>query len=360
MMKKKLALVLAMAMVFTMALAGCGGDTSTEEPAGSSGGASTSQGADASSSSGGETESSIVTGGRDGGGSVTFATGGTSGTYYGFGGVLATTIGSATSTTVNYISSNGSQDNIYMMMDGDANMGFVQSDVMAYAYDGSRLFEADGAIDTFSTVAALYMEQVQIVTLDPEITSVADLEGKNVSVGAANSGVYFNALDILGAYGLEESDINSTYQNFADSTDALINGTIDAAFIVAGAPTAAVQELATGRDVYLVGLDQEHIDALIETSPYYSPYTITADTYGTPGDVQTVAVGAVVIANDDVPEDDIYNFLYGIFENIPAITAAHGKGAELDMEFATSVIDVPYHAGAVAYFAEKGIEVPGK
>ncbi len=302
----------------------------------------------------------VVAGGREGGGRVTFATGGTSGTYYGYGGLLAGTIGSATSTTVNYISSNGSQDNVYMMQDGDANMGFVQSDVMAYAYGGTRLFETDGAIGTFSTVAALYMEQVQIVTLDPKITSVADLKGKNVSVGAANSGVYFNAMDVLGVYGMTEDDIHSTYQNFADSTDALINGTIDAAFVVAGAPTAAVQELATGRKAYLVSLDQEHIDALIEVSPYYSPYTIPAEVYGTPGDVQTVAVGAVVIANDDVAETDVYNFLFGIFENVPVISASHGKGAELNLEFATSVTDVPYHPGAVAYFAEKGIEVPGK
>lgn len=359
MLKKKLALVLAMALSLSLALPGCGnGTTSTPDSTSQSGTSDTGSAGDTSDTS--QVEGSVVTGGREGGGTVTFATGGTSGTYYGFGGVLASTIGSATSTTVNYISSNGSQDNIYMMQDGDANMGFVQSDVMAYAYAGSRLFEQDGAIDTFSTVAALYMEQVQIVTLDPEITSVADLEGKNVSVGAANSGVYFNAMDILAAYGLTEDDINSTYQNFADSTDALVNGTIDAAFVVAGAPTAAVQELATGRDVYLVSLDQEHIDALIETSPYYSAYTIPADVYGTPEDVQTVAVGAVVIANDDVSEDDVYNFLFGIFENIPAISASHGKGAELDMEFATSVTDVPYHPGAVAYFAEKGIEVPGK
>ena len=354
-MKKKIALALSLIMLMSMALTSCGGGGGGSA---SSGGSSTSQAGSGAGSS--AQEGSIVTGGKDGGGTVTFATGGTGGTYYGFGGVLASTIGSATSTTVNYISSNGSQDNIYMMMVGDANMGFVQSDVMAYAYGGTRLFEADGAIDTFSTVAALYMEQVQIVTLDENIKSVDDLKGKNVSVGAANSGVYFNAMDILAAYGMTEDDIHSTYQNFADSTDALVNGTIDAAFVVAGAPTAAVQELATGRSVYLVGLDQEHIDALIENSPYYSPYTIKADVYGTPSDVETVAVGAVVIANDDVPEADIYNFLYGIFENIPAITASHGKGAELDIEFATSVTDIPYHAGAVAYFAEKGITVPGK
>lgn len=355
-MKKKLAVVLSLAMVMTMALTACGGNNgaASSKPAASNPATSNPAG------SGAQQDGSIVTGGKDGGGTVTFATGGTSGTYYGFGGVLSSTIGSATSTTVNYISSNGSQDNIYMMSTGDANMGFVQSDVMAYAYSGTRLFEEDGADNSFSTVAALYMEQVQVVTLDPEIKSISDLRGKNVSVGAANSGVYFNAMDLLAAYDMTEDDINSTYQSFADSTDALVNGTIDAAFIVAGAPTAAVQELATGRSIYLVSLDQEHIDALTASSPYYTAYTIPASVYNTPEDVQTVAVGAVVIAKDDVPEADVYNFLYGIFENIPAISASHGKGAELDINFATSVTDVPYHAGAVAYFADKGITVPGK
>ena len=111
MLKKKLALVLAMALSLSLALPGCGnGTTSTPD--------STSQSGTSDTSDTSQVEGSVVTGGREGGGTVTFATGGTSGTYYGFGGVLASTIGSATSTTVNYISSNGSQDNIYMMQDG--------------------------------------------------------------------------------------------------------------------------------------------------------------------------------------------------------------------------------------------------
>ena len=242
---------------------------------------------------------------------------------------------------------------------GDAQLGFVQTDVGAYAYQGTRLF--DTKIDNFSTVANLYMEQVQIVTLDESIKTVADLAGKNVSVGASGSGVYFNAVDVLGAYGLDvEKDIKPTYQSFGDSVEALQDGKIDAAFVVAGAPTTAVTSLATTKQVYLVSLDQEHIDALIAESPYYSPNTIAASVYNTPADVTTVAVGAVVIARDDVSAADVYNFLYGTFENLEALTAAHAKGAELSLEFAASYGAVPYHPGAVEYFKEKGIDVPAK
>ena len=155
-------------------------------------------------------------------------------------------------------------------------------------------------------------------------------------------------------------DSKPTYQSFGDSAEALQDGKIDAAFVVAGAPTTAITSLAATKDVYLVGLDDEHMNALIESSPYYSENVIPASAYGTDGDVTTVAVGAVVIARDDVSEADVYNFLYGIFENLDAITAAHAKGAELSLEFASSVTAVPYHPGAAKYFAEKGITVPTK
>lgn len=288
-----------------------------------------------------------------------FTTGGDQGTYYGFGSVLAGQVSGATDTTVTAITSGGSQANIDALDFGDAELAFVQSDVMSYAYEGTNIFEGY-AVDTFSTVAALYMEQVQIVTCNPEIKSVADLAGKNVSIGAPGSGVYFNAMDILGAYGLTEEDIVPTYESFGDSAESLQDGKIDAAFITAGAPTTAVTSLGTSKDIYLVPIDEEHLATLLETCPYYSENVIASDVYGLEEDVTTVAVGAVVIASDEVSEDDVYNFVSTVFENVEEITAAHAKGAELDLEYATSVTDVPYHAGAAKYFAEKGIEVPTK
>ena len=289
-----------------------------------------------------------------GGESLTFGTGGDSGTYYAYGGTLAGYVTEHTDTSVTAVASNGSQTNIEDIASGAIQLGFVQSDVMSYAYQGTRLFEEP--VTSFSTVAALYMEQVQIVTLNPDIKTVADLAGKNVSIGAVGSGVYFNALDVLGAYDLTEADITPQYQDFATSVDSLKDGKIDAAFIVAGAPTTAVVDLASGNDIYLVSLDQEHIDKLIESSPYYSAYTITADTYGTPEDCTTVAVGAVVIAGNDVSEDAVYDFVSTIFDNKGSL--GHAKEAELDLEFATSITNVPYHPGAAKYFQEQGVTVP--
>ena len=285
-----------------------------------------------------------------------FTTGGDQGTYYGFGGVLAQKVSEKTATKVTAITSGGSKANIEALQKNDAQFGFVQSDVMAYAFAGDRLFDA--AVDNFSTVAALYMEQVQIVTLNPDIKTVADLKGKSVSIGAAGSGTYYNAIDILGVYDLTEDDIKPTYQSFADSAEALQDGQIDAAFIVAGAPTSAVTSLAATNAVSLVSLDDEHIDALIESSPFYAKAVIDADTYGMAEDVSTVAVSAVVIAGNDVADVDVYNFLYGVFENLDDLAKVHDKTNELSLEFASSFSGVPYHPGAVQYFADKGIEVP--
>ena len=273
-------------------------------------------------------------------GELTFTTGGDQGTYYGFGSVLAGQVSNKTDTSVTAITSGGSQANIDALDMGDADIAFVQSDVMSYAYQGTNIFEGY-AVDCFSTVAALYMEQVQIVTTNPEIKTVADLAGKNVSIGAPGSGVYFNAIDILGAYGLTEEDINPTYESFGDSADSLTDGKIDAAFITAGAPTTAVTTLATSKDIYLVSIDEEHMATLLETCPYYSENTIAADVYSLEDDTTTVAVGAVVIAHDDAAEEDVYNFVSTVYENIEEITAAHAKGAELSLEFAASVTDIP-------------------
>ncbi len=340
-MKKYLSLLLAVLMTASL-LAGCGGDTASDDTAAD----------DTASAETGDTAASTGSGVE-----LKFTTGGDQGTYYGFGTVLAQYVTSNTGSKVTAVVSNGSQDNIEQMDLNTAQLGFVQSDVMSYAYNGERLFEGM-AVENFSTVAALYMEQVQIVTCDPSIQSVADLKGKNVSIGASGSGVYYNALDVLAAYGLTEQDINPTFQDFGNSVDALQDGKIDAAFVVAGAPTVAVTSLATAKDVYLVSLDDEHIEALKAECPYYEKYVIPEGTYEGVAETTTVAVGAVVIARDDVAEDDVYNFVSAIFENADSL--AHDKAGELDLEFASSVTAVPYHPGAAKYFAEKGIEVPTK
>lgn len=322
--------VVALAMALSLALAGCGGN----------------------SSSGGSTSS------NDNGGNLRFVTGGESGTYYAFGSVIAQHATNNTDVQVTAASSGGSQANVQEIEDGTAELGFVQSDVMSYAYDGTNLFEG-APVKTFSVLGALYQEQVQIVTCDENIKSVADLKGKNVSIGAAGSGVYFNAIDILGAYGITENDINPTYQSFGDSADSLKDGKIDAAFIVAGAPTTAIVDLSTSKTAYLISLDQEHIQKLIQENSFYSEATIPAGTYsGQDQDVTTVGVDAVIIVDNAVSEDDVYALTADIFDNAKDLVENHAKYAELSIEKGASVKSVPYHPGAAKFFAEKNITVP--
>ncbi len=292
------------------------------------------------------------------GAKLRFVTGGEAGTYYAFGSVIAQHATNNAGVQVVGVVGNGSQANCMELEDGNAELAFCQSDVMAYAYEGKNLFETP--ISCFSTVAALYTEQVQIVTVDDSIKTVADLAGKKVSIGAAGSGVYFNAIDILGVYGLTEADIEPTYQSFGDSADALKDGKIDAAFVVSGAPTTAITDLATSKAVSLVSIDDEHVEKLLASSPYYSKCVISKDTYGTADDTTTVGVGAVVLARDDVSEDAIYALCADIFDNASNLIESHAKYGELSMDYAASITSVPYHAGAAKYFKEKGYDVATK
>ena len=304
---------------------------------------------------------SLVACGNGAASKMTMGTGGTSGTYYGYGGVLGQYIKNHAGIEVTVVSTDGSKANIQGIAAGDYQLGTVQSDVMSYAWDGTRSFEKDGAVDSFRVVAGLYAEAVQLVTMDPEIKSVADLKGKSVSIGAPGSGVYFNAIDVLSAAGLTENDIKAQYQSFADSADALKDGKIDAAFIVAGAPTPAITELCTTSDAYLVPIDGAVAEALTASCPFYTTYVVPADTYkGQTADVTTVTVKATLIVTAGASEDDVYKLTSAIFNNVDAIAKENGKGAELTLENATSGMTVPFHAGAAKYFKEKGITVETK
>ena len=285
---------------------------------------------------------------------LTFTTGGDSGTYFAYGGVLAEFITSNTDLDIKAVTSGGSAENIDTLDAGQRQLGFVQNDVAYYAYNGIRIYEGE-PITSFTALAALYDETVQVVTCNPDIKSVADLKGKTVSIGAAGSGTYFNAIDFLAAYDMTEDDINPVYDAFGTSADKLKDSKIDAAFIVAGAPTTAVVDLSTGKQVYLISLDDEHIDKLLGISDAYAKTTIPAGTYsGIDEDVVTVSVKATIIANEDVTEDEAYTIVSTIFENADKI--GHAKAGELDLEYA-STCGLPYHPGAAKYFAEKGITV---
>ncbi|MBQ9860709.1 MAG: TAXI family TRAP transporter solute-binding subunit [Clostridia bacterium] len=290
---------------------------------------------------------------------MTMGTGSPTGTYYAYGGIVGQYITNNAGVTVNAVSTGGSKDNIQGIDVGDYQLGTVQSDVMHYAWNGTRSFEETGKVGTFRTVAGLYAEAVQLVTVNPAIQSVSDLKDKKVSIGAPGSGVYFNAVDVLTAAGLSVDDIKPQYQNFDESADALKDGKIDAAFIVAGAPTPAITELSmTNANVRIVPIDGDIAQKLMKDNTFYSVYKIPAETYkNQTEEIETVTVKATLIVSADADEETVYNLTAAIFNNTEAIAKEHAKGAELSLQNATEGLTVPFHAGAAKYFKEKGIEV---
>lgn len=286
---------------------------------------------------------------------LSMATGGSSGTYYGFSGVVANVLNEKLADTLNITvqTSGASAANIDLVETGENELAIVQNDVMYYAYSGTDMYADKDPYENYSAVMSCYPEYVQIIA-SKDITSIEDLKGKKVSVGDAGSGVEFNARQILAAYGIDiETDIEKNNQGFADSADSLKNGTIDAAFVVAGYPTTAVSELASTYDFNILSIDQEHADALMNDYGFYTYGVIPGGTYSCVAeDVPAVAVMATIIARNDVSEDVIYALVKGIFDNQDAITEGHAKGAELSVETAVSGIDIPFHPGAVKYFTE--------
>ena len=341
MKKRILAILLAALMV--LALTACGNNSGSTASSGNAAPAGGNSGSSAPAASGSK---------------LTMGTGGESGTYYAFGGVLANYIGQKTNMSINVVSTGGTAANITGIQGGLYDLATVQSDVSTYAYMGTNSFAESGAITDFRVLGALYAETVQMVTCDPSIKSVADMKGKNVCVGDIGSGTYFNTIDILAAYGMTLDDIKPVYQSFGDSTESIKDGKIDVAFICAGAPTTAVTDLATSKTVYLISIDDEHMSKLLTDCPWYASLTIPAGTYnGFDEDATTITVKATLVCRASLSDDEAYQIVSTIFDNVADITALHGKGAELSCEFATDGIAVPFHAGAAKYFAEHGITV---
>jgi TRAP transporter TAXI family solute receptor len=286
---------------------------------------------------------------------IRMATGGSTGTYYSFGSAVGQILTEKTKIQTTVQSTGASKANIQLIDAGEVELAIVQNDVMDYAWRGVDLFNGE-VIQSFSTMAALYAEVCQVVANPAAgITSIADLKGKNVSVGDAGSGTEFNARQILEAYGITFDDIGKQNLSFGASADALRDNKIDAFFCVAGAPTPAIIDLATGKDIVVLEVDAEHAATLIGKYPFYTRFPISGGSYkGQSADVMTVAVKATFIVASDLSDDTVYSLTKTLFESKAQIEAAHDKGKELSPAYAVEGISVPFHPGAEKYFKEIG------
>lgn len=332
-MKKFLALILSLAMVF--ALVACGSQTSDD-----------SQG---DTSNGGDSATPV---------SITLATGGTTGTYYAVGNALVTTLdGKLSLSKLTAVDSGASKANVQLVTAGSAQMSILQSDVLNYAHNGSggeTMF--DGAADTNSLwVAGVYNETVQLVT-SPDITDISQLRGKTVCVGDVGSGTALNAAQVLEAYGMTFDDINVMYDSFAGGADALKNGQCDAAFTVAGAPTPALTDLATTYSFNMPSLSDEAVAYLTSNYPFLVQDNLAGDTYPCLNgeEIVCVAVKAVFTASKDLSEDVVYEITKAMFDNQADLANAQAKFGFLNPEDAVDG-SFDLHPGAEKYYKEIGV-----
>ncbi|GBF12166.1 TAXI family TRAP transporter solute-binding subunit [Tepidibacillus infernus] len=295
-------------------------------------------------------------GDQGGSNQLIIATGGTSGTYYPLGGGIAQIIKDNTDMDATAQTTGASAENMRLIASEEVDLAFTQTDIADYAVKGTEMF--DKPVENLQAIASLYNETVQIVLpADSDIKSVADLKGRRVSVGDAGSGVEANAKQILEIYGLTFDDLQAERLSFGDSSQKIQDGQLDAAFITAGAPTSAVSELSATKGVKILNLNDDKIQGLIAKYPYYTEEVIPAGTYsGQNEDVKTVAVKAMLVARSGLSEDQVYNITKALFENLGGLVAINKKAEQISLETATQGISLPLHPGAAKYFEEKGIK----
>ena len=201
-------------------------------------------------------------------------------------------------------------------------------------------------------IATLYPETCQIVTLaDSGIETIADFRGRRVAVGAAGSGTEANARQIMEAYGVTYADITVQYLSFGEAASALKDGNVDVAFVTAGYPTAAIQDIASQRKVRLIPVEPEKADMLISKYPFYTKTKIPAGTYaGFDADVSAVSVMAMLVTTDKMDDAMGGEVAKALFSNLDRLQAAHSVGKLITKEGAMKGMSVKMNGGAEQFF----------
>ena len=285
------------------------------------------------------------------------ATGGTSGTYYPFGGAIANVWNTKLENmNVTAQATGASAENLRLINKGEAEFAIVQNDVMDYAYNGTDLFAGE-KLSNIMTIGTMYPEVVQIaVSKASGIKSVADFKGKRISVGAAGSGVEFNAKQIMEGYGLTFDDIKKSNLSFKESADGIQNGTLDGCFITAGVPNAALQELAFTAGLTLIPVDGAAADKICAKYGYYTKTVIPGGTYkGTDEDCGALAIMATLAVSSKLDEQTVYDMTKALFSNLTELGNGHAKGKEVSAKTAITGVSVPFHPGAIKYYKEIGL-----
>lgn len=283
---------------------------------------------------------------------ATIATGGSSGPYN----IIATTLAEGYSQEFGVNSrtqtTGASAENLNLMKDEKAEMAFVMSDALVQAVNGEETFEEP--IENVQQIGALYPNYVQLIsTEDAGIESVEDLKGKRIAVGDQNSGVEIATRAVLEAHDMSYDDIEVDYLGYAEASEAMRGGQLDAAFLTSGLPNASVMELQNSVDLKIVPIEAEAVEVLSEDADYFEALEIPADTYGNEEPVPTVAIMNALVVRSDLSEDDVYNLTKYLFENLESLGNAHQAANDINVETAEESSVIELHPGAQKYYDEQ-------
>ncbi len=287
---------------------------------------------------------------------INILTGGTSGVYYPLGvGLSKIYADNIEGARTQVQSTKASVENLNLLQQGKGELALALGDSVKLAWEGDADAGFKGPLDKLRGIAAVYPNYIQIVaSKDSGITSLADLKGKSLSVGAPKSGTELNARAIFAAAGMSYDDLGKTeYLPFAESVELMKNRQLDATLQSAGLGVASIKDLSASIPVQMVSVPADVVEKL--GAPYIAA-TIPAGTYdGQDADVQTVAVVNFLVTREDVSEETAYQMTKLLFENLPALEAAHKAAAQIKLENALTGMPIPLHPGAERYYKEKGL-----
>ena len=293
---------------------------------------------------------------------ISIATGGTGGVYYPMGGGMASVLskyvpGMQATAEV----TGGSVDNLKLLGSGKPYIGFAMTDASQDAYKGEDKFKGNKI--PLRTLMVLYPNRMHVVSVEGRgVNKMADLNGKRISTGSPGSATEVMAFRLIEAAGLDkDKDMKRERLGVAESVNAVKDGKIDAFFWVGGLPTAGVTDLANtpGTKIKMV----DHAEAVVAMNKKYGNLYIEdvipkAMYRGMDTDNKQATVMNILLAHENMDDKTAYNIVKTIFDKRADLIAVHKEAENFKLENQrTNATPIPFHPGAVKYFAEKGIKL---
>ncbi len=293
---------------------------------------------------------------------ISIGTGGTGGVYYPLGGGLANVLSKALpGVQATAEVTGGSVDNLKLIATGQSEVGFSMADAALDALNGQDKFKS--AKVPVRTLMVLYPNRMHVVTIEGTgIEKMADLKGKRVSTGSPGSATEVMAFRVIEAAGLDkDKDMKRERLGVAESVNAIKDRKIDAFFWVGGLPTSSVTDLGATPGVKIKLID--HADTVDKMNAkygnLYAADVIPAKTYpGQDSDNKIAVVWNILVTSDKMSDQTAYDIVKTIFDRKADLVAVHKEAEHIDLKYQVrGNSPIPWHPGAVKYFAERGIKM---